>query len=417
MQTTNKDISRERSIYFDYAATTPLDPRVLDAMMPYLADLGLQGNPSSLHRLGQAARTGLDRARGLVADILGVRDGEIVFVGSGTEADNLAVLGAARAYRGKGNHIIVSSIEHKAVLESAKALEKEGFSVSYAPAGRDGTVDVAKLIGLLRPDTILVSVMLVNNEVGSIQPVEEIAAALREFRAGKGNGGEMPLFHVDACQAATVLPLHPRKSGIDLLALNGGKIYGPKGIGVLYVRRGVRLDPIVYGGGQEYGLRSGTESIALAAGFAEALRLAQDECADERVRLAVLNRAMRKGIEGLEGVSFNSAEYRDDKLVASPGIVNVSFRDTEGESLLLELDRYGICCSTGSACAATDLKPSYVLLAMGIPEELAHASLRFSMGRFTSSEDVDALLKVLPAAVARIRSVCPVGIFNAIPKQ
>jgi len=403
--TTEENNVKERSVYFDYAATTPLDPRVLDAMLPYLQDGALQGNPSSLHRSGRLAKAGLDAARRTVADVLGSQGDEVVFTGSGTESDNLAMMGVAHAYGGRGKHIVVSTIEHKAILESAKALAQEGFSISYAPVGEDGIVDVAKLVALLRPDTILVSVMFVNNEVGSIQPIKEISAAVKNFRGD----GTTPLFHVDACQAATVLPIRPRELGIDLLTLNGAKIYGPKGSGCLWIRRGVKLSPIIHGGGQEFGLRSGTENIALAIGFAEALKIAQKECLQEEKRLAALNRSLRDGIKDIEGISFSSPSHD-----ASPSILNVSFRDTEGESLLLELDHYGIYCSTGSACAATDLKPSYVLLAMGIAEELAHASLRFSMGRFTSAEDINYLLKVLPIAVARIRSVCPVGIFKTV---
>jgi len=385
-------------IYLDYAATTPLDPRVLKAMLPYFERSELQGNPSSLHKLGRLAKDGLNEARHSVAKTLETKNDEIIFTSSGTESDNLAIVGIANAYKNKGKHIIVSQIEHKAVLESAKFLEKEGFDVSHAPVEKNGIINIGKLMSLIRPDTILVSVMYVNNEVGSIQPIKEIADRLK--KASKDN--ELPIIHVDACQAATILPIKPNELGVDLLTLNGGKIYGPKGIGCLWVKRGIKLSPIIRGGGQESGLRSGTENVAFAIGFAEALRLAQHKCDQERERLTKINQILKDRISKIDGISFNSPEIN-----ASPSILNVSFVGTEGESLLLDLDQRGICCSTGSACAATDLKPSYVLLAMGVSEELAHASLRFSIGRFTTIRDVDRLLKALPQSVARIRSLCP----------
>ena len=363
-------------VYLDYAATTPLDPRVLERMMPYMTDPGLQGNPSSLHGLGRAAREGLENARASIARTLGVKGPEIIFTGSGTESDNLALFGIARAYKDKGRHVIVSQIEHKAVMESAKALEKEGFSVSYAPVSREGVIDVANVVSMIRPDTTLISIMLVNNEVGSIQPVRELAARLRDARGGR----ELPLLHTDACQAPNIMALRLRELGVDLMTLNSGKIYGPKGIGCLWMRNGLRLSPMIVGGGQESGLRSGTENISLAVGFAEALRLAQEGVEPETRRLATLNRRLRDAVGTIDHAYFNSTER------SSPCVLNVSFAGTEGESLLLDLDGRGICCSTGSACAATDLKPSYVLLAMGLPEELAHASLRFSLGRFTTEE-------------------------------
>ncbi len=385
-------------VYLDYASTTPQDRRVLECMAPYASDFGLQGNPSSLHELGRQAAAALGEARSRVARIQDVRDDEIIFTGSGTESDNLAVMGVARAYAERGKHIIVSAIEHKAVLAAAYALEKEGFAVSIAPVTSEGITDIPKLLELVRDDTILVSVMQVNNEVGSIQPIAGLSRAL----AARRQSSELPLLHVDACQAPTVLLVKPRELGADLLTLNGGKIYGPKGIGCLYRRRGVRIEPIMHGGGQEFGLRPGTESIALAIGFSHALQLAQEEHAAEWERLGVLNRMLRQGIQKIPGASFNTPTH-----VASPAILNASFVGVEGESLLLDLDARGICVSTGSACASADLKPSYVLLAMGVPEELAHASLRFSMGRFTQREDIGRVLNVLPESVRRIRSVCP----------
>jgi cysteine desulfurase len=390
--------SAKKFVYLDYAAATPLDPRVLKAMMPYFKNGELQGNPSSIHKFGRLAKSGFNKARRLVAETLKTRDDEIIFTGSGTESNNLAIMGVANAYKSKGKHIIVSQIEHKAVLESAKCLEKEGFDVSYAPVQKNGIINMERLVALARPGTILISIMHVNNETGSIQPIKKIAERIKKIR----KGDKLPLMHVDACQAAAILPIRPNKLGIDLLTLNGGKIYGPKGIGCLWVKRGIEISPIIHGGGQESGLRSGTENVPFAIGFAEALQLAQCECGWERKRLAKINHMLRNRIGRIDGVLFNSP-----KTNASPGILNVSFLKTEGESLLLDLDRYGICCSTGSACAATDLKPSRALLAMGIPEEIAHASLRLSIGRFTTLQEIERFLKVLPPSVARIRSLCP----------
>lgn len=385
--------------YLDYAATTPLDPRVFESMIPYMTDNTLQGNPSSMHAFGRLAKTGLNTARESIAQTLHVNSREIIFTGSGTESDNLAIFGIARAYKDKGRHIIISQIEHKAIVESVKLLEKEGFTISYAPVDRNGMVDVEKLISLIQPDTILVSIMYVNNEVGSIQPIRVIADALSKVRDGK----ELPLLHTDACQAASIISIDPNILGVDLMTLNSGKIYGPKGIGCLWLRYGVKIIPVIVGGDQESGLRSGTENISLAIGFAKALGLTQDSCDEEKKRLEVLHKALMNGIsENISGVHFNTPDQS-----FSPSILNVSFDGTEGESLLLDLDHRGVCCSTGSACAATDLKPSYVLLSMGISEELAHASLRFSFGRFTTIDDIQRVIEVLPLSVNRIRSICP----------
>lgn len=385
--------------YLDYAATTPLDPRVFEGMVPYMTDANLQGNPSSMHALGRLAKDGLDTARESIAQTLNVNSREIIFTGSGTESDNLALFGIARAYKEKGKHIIISQIEHKAVVEAAKVLEKEGFCVSVAPVNASGMVDVENLISLIRPDTILISIMYVNNEVGSIQPIRTIADALIKIRAGK----ELPLFHTDACQAVTIAPIDPNVLGVDLMTINSGKIYGPKGIGCLWRRYGVRIMPVVVGGEQESGLRSGTENISLAIGFAKALELAQSDYQNENKRLNEFHKVLKEGMcKNISGVHFNTPKEN-----FSPSILNVSFDGTEGESLLLDLDHRGVCCSTGSACAATDLKPSYVLLAMGISEELAHASLRFSFGRFTTMVDIQKVIEVLPLSVNRIRSICP----------
>ena len=390
----------QKGIYLDYAATTPVDERVLNEMLPFFKTV--QGNPSSMHRSGREAKKALEIMRQKVAKILNTKSEEIIFTGSGTESDNLAIIGAAHAYKNIGKHIIVSSIEHKAVLNSAKFLEKEGFEISYTPVNSDGVVDVEELMKLIRPDTILISVMLVNNEVGTIQPIEEISKRISEVRKGRTT----PIFHTDACQAPCILEIHPYKLGVDLLTLNGAKIYGPKGAGCLFVRKGVHLEPVIQGGGQEFGLRSGTESIAQIAGFALALELSQSMIADENSRLKSLMKLFREGIQkNISGVTFNTPQKN-----SIPSILNVSFSQTEGESILLDLDENNIYCSTGSACASADLNPSHVLLAMSVPLELAHSSLRFSLGRMTTEEEIKKAIEVLPKVVERIRSICPKNI-------
>lgn len=392
-----KKLPKKPNIYLDYASTTPIDPRVTEEIMACMRDEKLQGNPSSLHTMGLLAKAKMEESREAVAGVIGADKSEIIFTGSGTEADNLAILGIARAYKHKGNHIIVSSIEHKAVLESAHALKKEGFEISIAPVDCNGFVIKKELIKLIKKETILISVMYVNNETGAIQPIAEIARAIQKIRQEK----ETPFFHTDACQAPTVLPVKIPDLQVDLLTLNGAKIYGPKGTGMLYVRRGVKIAPITHGGDQERAWRPGTENVALLAGFATALSTAQKDHKKEWARLAKLQKMLAQNIMKLEKTAINSPVKN-----CSPSILNASFSGIEGESLLLELDHYGIYCSTGSACASLDLKPSYVLLAMHKKEELAHMSLRFSFGKYTTAQQIKYVAKILPKAVDRIRKIC-----------
>ncbi|MGC9602842.1 MAG: cysteine desulfurase family protein [Minisyncoccia bacterium] len=385
----------KREVYLDYAATTPTDPRVLEAMLPYFD--ARFGNASSMYRSGRRAAHAIADARGTVARILGSGPEEILFTGSGTESDNLAILGTARANRAAGRHVIVSAIEHKAVLESAKQLEREGFEVSIAPVHANGLVDLNAFEKLLRSDTVLVSIMYANNEVGTIEPIAQIAAIIKKYRGQKN----FPLLHTDACQAAGLLPLSVQKLGVDLMTINGSKIYGPKGVGLLYKKKSVLLEPIIVGGEQERGLRAGTESVPLIVGLAEALSLAEAFRDDESARLIELRdyfiAEVRKKIPG---ASLNGHER--ERL---PNNAHFSFPHIEGESILLMLDQVGVEVSTGSACSARDLKPSYVLLALGQNAELAHGSVRFTLGRHTSHTDIDYVLSVLPGIVERLSSV------------
>ena len=387
--------TKEREVYLDYAATTPTDPRVLEAMLPYFD--ARFGNASSMYKSGRRAAAALDDARGTIARILGCEQEEVLFTGSGTESDNLAVLGVARGNYANGKHIIVSAIEHKAVLESAKQLEREGFEVSIAPVHPNGLIDLDAFLKLLRSDTILVSIMYANNEVGTIEPIAQIAEIIKKHKGQKN----FPLLHTDACQAAGLLPLAVHTLGVDLMTLNGSKIYGPKGVGLLYKKKSVLLEPIIVGGEQEKGLRAGTESVPLIVGLAEALSLAEAFRDDEVVRLIELRdyfiAEVRKKIP--------QALFNGHETERLPNNAHFSFPHIEGESILLMLDQAGIEVSTGSACSSTDLKPSYVLLALGQSPELAHGSVRFTFGRHTTKEDIDYVLSVLLNVVTQLSSM------------
>jgi len=384
-----------RQIYLDYAATTYIDPIVLNKMLPYLKENF--GNPSSLYSIGRQAKTGIEYARVSIAKILGASSQEIIFTGSGTESDNLAIFGVAKFYQNKGKHIIVSKIEHKAVLEAAKKLEKEGFEIIYLDVDSKGLVNLSELKKSLRPDTILVSVMYANNEIGTIQPIAKISEIIREFK--KEN--LLPLFHTDACQAAGALTLNVKKLGVDLLTINGSKIYGPKGVGCLYKAKDIKLDPIIVGGGQENNLRAGTENVALIVGFGEALKLAEKLRLRESRRLKKLRDYLIKRI--LKIVSHSQLNGHPEKRL--PNNINISIASIEGEALVLMLDKYGISASTGSACTSNSLDPSHVLLATGLAPELAHGSLRLTLGRKTTKMDIDYVLKILPEIIYKLREI------------
>jgi cysteine desulfurase len=382
-----------RLTYLDHAATTHLDERVLEAMLPYLRDRW--GNPSSLYGHGRAARRALDEARDTVAQVLSCRPSEILFTSGGTESDNLAIKGVAFARRHEGDHIVTTQVEHHAVLRTCEWLERRfGFRVTYVGVDENGVVDLDALERAIGSGTILVSVMTANNEIGTIQPVAEAAALARKAGA---------TFHTDAVQAAGALPLDLRTPGVDLLSLSGHKIYGPKGTGVLFVRRGTPILPDQHGGGQERGMRAGTENVAGVVGMAEALRLAEVE----RESRAEHDRRLRDRI--IEGLlrSVAGARLTGHPTNRLPNCASFVFEDTDGESILMDLDQRDICASSGSACTSGTLEVSHVLTALGLTPELARGSVRLTTGLATTDADVDHLLDVMPGGVERVRSIMP----------
>ncbi len=382
-------------IYLDHNATTPVDPRVREAMEPYLE--GAFGNPSAAHRLGRQAKAALEESREVVAGLLGTTDkDEVVFVSSGTEADNLAIAGTTLAYQDRGRHIITSAVEHPAVLETCAALEKGGFSVTYLPVDGQGMLDPQDLRRAIRPDTVLVSLMHANNETGVLFPLAEVAAIARE---------QGILFHTDAVQSFGKISLHVRHLGIDLLSISGHKIYGPKGVAALYVRRGVRLYPLLQGGGQERGRRAGTENIPAIVGVAEAARLMLFEMTGEAERIHKLRDRLEANISGgIEGVTVNGQQ--SPRL---PHTSNLSFDGIESQTLVAALDLEGIAVSAGSACHVGNLQPSHVLRAMGRTADEVEGSIRFSLGRLTREGDIDRVLEILPRLVAGLRENAPVA--------
>lgn len=382
-----------RRVYLDHSATTPVDKEVAELIRIYYTEK--YGNPSSIHSFGREAKKALEEARLQVATLIGAKSEEITFTSGGTEADNLAILGIAEARRSKGRHLIVSAIEHHAVLETAEYLEKMGFELTILQVNDEGIVDVDSVGKALRPDTILVSVIHANNEVGAIQPIEEIGRIIREHGA---------VFHVDAVQTVGKIPVNVEKLGVDLLTISAHKIYGPKGVGALYIRKGIRISSLLHGGGQEKKRRSGTENTPGIIGFGKACELAGQRMAEEAEKLKNLRDKLLKGImERIEHVKVNGP-LGDLRL---PNNVNVSIKFVEGESLLLSLDMLGIAASSGSACTSGSLDPSHVLLAMGLSHEVAHGSLRFTFGRQNTEEDVDYVLEHLPKIVERLRAMSP----------
>jgi len=380
-------------IYLDHNATTPLHPRAFEAMVPFLRESW--GNPSSPYRFGAQARLAVEQARQRIADLSGCAPAEIVFCSGGTEADNLALRGAVLALRSKGNHVVTTSIEHHAVLNTCRALEQEGCRVTYLPVTEEGVVDMAALEGSLRDETILVTVMHANNETGVVQPVEEIAAITR--RRGI-------VFHTDAVQSAGKLPRRIADLGADLVTFSGHKLYGPKGAAALYVRENTPLAPVTTGGPHERGLRAGTENVAGIVGFAAAAALAFENAETEgRRRRALRDRLELQVSSAVPGVKING-----ERAPRVPNTSSLSFRDIDGESIVLGLDVEGICASTGSACSTGDPEPSHVLLAMGLSPREAQGSIRLSLGRETSEEDVDTTVRVLASTVARLRRISSV---------
>jgi cysteine desulfurase len=381
-----------RRIYLDHAATTPTRPEVVKAMLPFFTDAF--GNPSSIYSYGQEARGAVEEARIKVTELIGARSEEIVFTGGGTEADNFALKGVAYANEHKGNHIITTSIEHPAVLEVCKFLERRGFRITYLPVDEYGLVDPQDVKKAITDKTILISVMHASNEVGTIEPISEIGKIAKE--AGV-------YFHTDAVQTVGHIPVNVDELKVDLLSISAHKLYGPKGAGALYVRKGTRLVSLMHGGEQEKRRRAGTENVPAIVGLGKAVELAGQEMGKEAERLAYLRDKLIKGLgEKIDHIRLNGHPRR-----RLPNNVNVSIDFVEGESMLLNLDLEGICASTGSACSSASLEPSHVLLALGLSPEQAHGSLRFTLGRENTEADVERVLEVLPGIVAKLRAMSP----------
>ena len=382
-----------KTTYMDYSATTYVKPEVLDAMMPFFTEKF--GNPSSFYGISRETKMAVDNARAQVAKAINCDPNEVYFTGGGSEADNWAIKGIATAHMKKGNHIITTKIEHHAVLHTCEFLEKFGFEVTYLDVNEEGFIDLKQLESAITDKTILVSIMFANNEIGTIQPIKEIGALCREKKV---------LFHTDAVQAVGSVPVDVKEMNIDLLSLAGHKLYGPKGIGALYIRKGVRIDNLIHGGGQERGRRAGTENIPGVVGLGKAIEIATENIEENRARLTVLRDKLIDGI--LERIPYARLNGpRGDKRL--PGNSNISFEFIEGESILLSLDFEGICASSGSACTSGSLDPSHVLLAIGLPHEKAHGSLRTTLGAASTEEDVEKLLNELPPIIERLRNMSP----------
>lgn len=390
-------------IYLDHAATTQVDPEVAKAMLPYFTETF--GNASSLHSFGQEAREAMERSRTHVAALLCADPSEIIFTAGGTESDNIAIKGAALQNAKKGKHIITTAIEHPAVLETCRHLEKRGFSVTYLPVDKFGLVSAEDVAKAARPDTVLITVMHANNEIGTIEPIEAIGAFAKSRSI---------LFHTDAVQSAGKIPIDVNGMNIDMLSMSSHKIHGPKGVGALYVRKGVRLEPIIHGGGHERGLRSSTENIPGIVGLGKACEIAKREMAEERERIAALRDALINNVlRNIEASYLNG--HPTQRL---PNNASFRFSAIEGESLILSLDAKGIAASTGSACSSKKLEASHVLKAIGLADEEAHGSLRMTLGRYNTRPEIDYVAGVLPPIVNRLRLMSPLwDSAKGVPKQ
>lgn len=381
-----------KNIYFDNAATTKLDDEVLKEMLPYLKDN--YGNPSSIYKLGREARKAIEDSREKIAKVLNCKANEIYFTAGGSESDNTAIKGIAKANKKRGNHIITSKIEHPAVLETCKQLEKEGFEITYISVDEKGIVDLEELKKSIKPTTILITIMFANNEIGTIQPIEEIG------KIAKGNN---IYFHTDSVQAVGSIKIDVQKLNIDSLSLSGHKFYGPKGVGALYVKTGVPFEKFIFGGHQERNKRAGTENVAGIVGIGKAIELAYENLDEYNKKIKELRDYYVKQVE--EKIPY--IKINGDMEKRLPGNSNISFRFIEGEGLLLNLDLKGICASSGSACTSGSLDPSHVLLAIGLPHEIAHGSLRVSIGKYNTKEEIDYLIENLMEIVTRLREMSP----------
>lgn len=379
-----------RRVYLDYNATTPVDREVLEAMVPYFCDAA--GNASSIHTAGRRARSAVENARASVAQLIGAKPSEIVFTSGGTEADNLAIFGTVGATSGERKHIICSSIEHHAVLEGCEAAAKRGVEITWLPVSSGGFADPEDVRRAIRPETILITVMHANNELGTIQPVEEIGKIAREAKVR---------FHSDAVQSAGKIRVDVKSIGADLVSISAHKICGPKGVGALYVREGTQLEPMLRGGSNQRDRRPGTENVPGIVGFGKAAEIARRELAEGHLHIATLRDRLERGI--LDRVS--GTRVNGDRSKRVPNTTNIAFGECEGESLVIALDLGGVECATGAACSSGAVSPSHVLTAIGLSPAEAKSSLRMSLGRFSTAEDVDAALEVLPGVVARVRSV------------
>ena len=392
----------EKAIYLDHASTTPTDPEVVEAMLPWFSEEF--GNPSTVYSLGLTAAGAIQEAREAIAGTIGAEPDEIYFTSGGTESDNWAITGAADALQKKGRHLITSTIEHHAILETMEYLEKRGCEVTRVPVDSGGLVDPEDVRRAIRPDTILVSIMHGNNEVGTIEPIAEIGKITRE--AGT-------LLHSDVVQTAGKMPLDVNELGLDMLSMSAHKFYGPKGVGLMYMRKRARITPLFHGGAQERGRRAGTLNVPGIIGMAKALQLCRERMAEDAAREAELRDRLWTGLSNsIDAIYANgSMEHR------LPNNLNMRLDGIEGESMILMLDMEGICVSSGSACTTGSLEPSHVLLALGIPQELAHGSLRVTLGRSTTAEHIDHFIEVFPPIVARLREMSPIWCANCVCKQ
>lgn len=383
-----------KQIYLDYNATSPVRPEVLEVMLPFYKEHF--GNPSSVHWAGRAVSGAIEKAREQVADLINASPAEIVFVSCGSEGDNMAIKGTLAALKAKGNHIITTTVEHPAVLETCEALEKDGYDITYLPVDKDGQLDLADLEAAITDKTVLISVMWANNETGNLYPIEEIGKIAQKYNIR---------FHTDAVQAVGKVPVDVQKANLDLLVISGHKIGASKGVGAIYIRRGTRMTPLLHGGHQERNRRAGTQNVAGIVGLGKACEMAGVEREDYYERVRALRDRLEDGItDQVPDIKLNGTPDRDQRL---PNTLNVSFAYIEGESLLLNLDMFGIAASSGSACTSGSLEPSHVMGAMCVEVTLAHSSTRFSLGPKTTVEDIDKVLEVLPATVQRIRDMSP----------